>query len=95
MNHGRWNEEEKRLYDKYILEYKNMKNIFKLISLHITTRTTIQIRTHHQKEFKNKNKLALILLKLSRSTIQIPIHNQKELKKKNKVALILLKLSRL
>lgn len=66
MNHGRWNEEEKRLYDKYILEYKNMKQRFKLISLHITTRTAVQIRTHHQKEFQKKLKLASILLKLSR-----------------------------
>jgi hypothetical protein len=66
MNHGRWNEEEKKLYDEYIIKYQNMKQRFKLISLHIPTRTVVQIRTHHQKEFQKKNKLASILLKLSR-----------------------------
>jgi hypothetical protein len=66
MNHGRWNEEEKKLYDEYIIKYQNMKQRFKLISLHIPTRTAVQIRTHHQKEFQKKLKLALILLNLSR-----------------------------
>ena len=66
INHGKWDEEEKKLYDKYILKYKNMKTPFKLISLHITTRTSIQIRTHHQKEFQKKLKIASILLKLSK-----------------------------
>ena len=31
MNHGRWNEEEKKLYDEYIIKYQNMKQRFKLI----------------------------------------------------------------
>lgn len=66
MNYGRWNEEEKRLYEKYILKYKNMANPYKLISLHIKTRTIVQIRTHHQKEFQKKLNFASILLKLSR-----------------------------
>jgi hypothetical protein len=43
-----------------------MKQRFKLISLHIPTRTAVQIRTHHQKEFQKKLKLASILLNLSR-----------------------------
>lgn len=66
MNIGRWNKEEKRLYDKYILKYKNIRHPYKLISGHIKTRTTVQIRTHHQKEFQKKLEIALILLMLSK-----------------------------
>jgi hypothetical protein len=66
MNIGRWSEEERRLYDKYILKYKNIKNRYKLISKHIKSRTTVQIRTHHQKEFQKKLNIALILLELSK-----------------------------
>lgn len=66
MNIGRWNKEEKRLYDKYILKYKNIRNRYKLISEHIKTRTAVQIRTHHQKEFQKKLEIALILIKLSK-----------------------------
>ena len=66
MNIGRWNKEEKRLYDKYILKYKNVRNRYKLIAGHIKTRTTVQIRTHHQKEFQKKLDIALILLMLSK-----------------------------
>ena len=66
MNHGRWTEEEKKIYNKYILEYKNTANPYKFISFHIKTRTVVQIRTHHQKEFQKKLNFASILLKLSK-----------------------------
>lgn len=64
MNRGKWNKEEIKLYDKYTLIYKNN---YKLMSFYITTRSAIQIRSRHQKEFQKKIKFALILLKLKQN----------------------------
>lgn len=55
MNNGFWTNEENLIYYKYLslyqinsvnkINYKDLSNIMK-------TRTPVQIRTHHQKEYK-------------------------------------------
>lgn len=62
INIGRWSANEQKLYLKYFPKYpKQYKYLSKKI---ITTRTPIQIRSHHQKEEKNIKLVAKKLLKL-------------------------------
>lgn len=61
MNYGRWSREEHRNYLKY---YQLYPNHWKKIATFIPTRTTIQVRTHHQKINKTDIKYALILMNL-------------------------------
>jgi len=67
MNYGFWTNEENLIYYKYLslyqingvnkINYKDLSNIMK-------TRTPVQIRTHHQKEYKKILEDTKLLLKL-------------------------------
>lgn len=55
MNSGHWTNQEKKKYYKYISFYKinnTNKLNYKILSFIIKTRTKIQIRSFHQKEYK-------------------------------------------
>lgn len=67
MNNGFWTNEENLIYYKYLslyqinsvnkINYKDLSNIMK-------TRTPVQIRTHHQKEYKKILEDVELLLQL-------------------------------
>jgi len=67
MNYGKWNNSENMIYYKYLSIYK-INNINKInyreLAKVLKTRSYVQIRSHHQKEYKKILNDAQLILNL-------------------------------
>lgn len=66
FNSGKWNPIEVHIYEKNFNKLINKKITYKELSYLIQTRSSLQIRSHHQKVYNKVSMYANILISLKK-----------------------------